>query len=83
MVSYKLVYFNAKGRAEIIRWLFAVGGQAYEDFRFEREDWPKYKLDAPFGQAPYLEIHDGANVTRLPQSTAIGNLKKKRMIFIS
>ena len=77
MVNYKLVYFNARGRAELIRWIFAVGGQEFEDVRFEREDWPKFKPDAPFGQAPYLEIHDGAKVTRVPQSTAIGRIKKR------
>ena len=49
-----------------------VADQKYEDFRFEREDWPKYKPDAPFGQAPYLEIHDGSKITKLPQSTTIG-----------
>jgi len=61
MPSYKLVYFNARGRAEPCRWLFALAGQEYEDFRFESADWPKYKPDAPFGMAPYLEV-DGVKI---------------------
>ena len=43
MPAYKLIYFNARGRAELSRWIFAAAGQEYEDIRFEREDWPKYK----------------------------------------
>ena len=42
------------------------------NFNFYREDWPKYKADAPFGQVPWLEIHDGSKITRLPQSVSIG-----------
>jgi glutathione S-transferase len=41
--KYKLIYFNFRGRAEVIRWLFELSGVPYEDFRFEMEDWPKYK----------------------------------------
>ena len=43
MVSYKLIYFNARGLAELTRYIFAVSGREYEDFRFEYEDWPKQK----------------------------------------
>jgi glutathione S-transferase len=78
MVQYKLVYFNARGRAELTRFIFAVAGQEYEDFRFEREDWPKYKENAPFGQSPYLEVHDGSNTFVIAQSIAIGNKDKIR-----
>ena len=72
MASYKLAYFNFKGRAEVIRWIFEVAGQPYEDFRVERQDWHKYKPDAPFGQLPYLEVTHEGNVLRLAQSNAIG-----------
>ena len=43
MPSYKLIYFNFRGRAEVIRLMFAEADQPYEDYRFEREDWPKEK----------------------------------------
>ena len=43
MVSYKLMYFNGRGLAELSRYVFVVAGQEYEDFRFEPADWPKYK----------------------------------------
>jgi len=43
MPSYKLLYFNFKGRAEIIRLLFAEGGVDYEDKRFDPQEWPSIK----------------------------------------
>lgn len=43
MPTYKLTYFNGKGRAELARWIFAVQGQKYEDCRLEREQWLKIK----------------------------------------
>ena len=39
MSTYKLYYFNSRGRAEPIRIIFAQAGVKYEDVRFEREQW--------------------------------------------
>jgi len=55
MASIKVFYFDARGRAEIIRQVLTLAGQTFDDVRFTKEDWPKYKSDAPFGQAPYVE----------------------------
>lgn len=75
MVNYKLYYFNARGRAELIRLIFATGGQKFEDIRFEMNEWPEYKKKAPLGQAPYLEIIDDKDrVFRLGQSLSIGKI---------
>jgi len=48
-------YFDARGRAEIIRLVLTLAGQDFDDVRFSREEWPKYKEAAPFGQAPFAE----------------------------
>ncbi|KAK0063205.1 glutathione S-transferase 1 [Biomphalaria pfeifferi] len=56
MPSYKLTYFNARGRAELSRLLFALAGQEYEDVRVSREQWPEMKSKTPFGQLPLLEV---------------------------
>ncbi len=58
MTEYKLVYFNSRGRAEVIRLIFAVADQKYEDSRINAEDWPSHKNSgkAPFGQLPYLIV---------------------------
>lgn len=41
MPSYKLYYFNGRGRAEISRLILAAAGVKYEDVRIS--DWPKNK----------------------------------------
>jgi glutathione S-transferase len=67
MSTYKLYYFNARGRAEVSRLILAVAGQNYEDIRYERDQWPAHKSEMPLGQVPVLEF-DGV---KLPQSGAI------------
>eukprot|EP00762_Andalucia_godoyi_P006908 ANDGO_08342.mRNA.1 Glutathione S-transferase 1 len=56
--SYKLTYFKGRGRAEIVRLVFAEAGVAYTDHRIEQEEWPALKASgyAPFGQLPVLEV---------------------------
>ena len=71
MSEYKLYYFDLRGRAEIIRLLFAAAGKKYQDIRFKREQWPEYKQKAPFGQAPYIEIIEGGKTLTMAQSIAI------------
>ena len=46
----KLVYFNAKGRAELSRLILAQAGVEYDDVRFEREEWPVHKQSKTFLQ---------------------------------
>ena len=41
--KYKLTYFNAKGRAEDVRLMFAVAGVKLDDDRIEFADWPTRK----------------------------------------
>ncbi|CAH1781937.1 unnamed protein product [Owenia fusiformis] len=79
MPKYRLVYFNARGRAETPRILFALAGEEYEDVRlFPDLPWPsqegkdkwletKSELGLPFGQVPVLDV-DGK---RLCQSNVI------------
>nr|ABA55066.1 glutathione S-transferase [Trichoplax sp. BZ413]ABA55067.1 glutathione S-transferase [Trichoplax sp. BZ46] len=43
MVAIKLTYFNAPGRAEIVRLILAQGGVEYTDERIEGKDWPEAK----------------------------------------
>jgi len=58
MPSYKLTYFNAKGSAEVIRFIFAQGGVKYEDVRVKvrGEQWKEMKPTTPFGVLPVLEV---------------------------
>ena len=43
MASIKLYYFDFRGRAEVSRMVLALAGKEFEDIRWQREDWPKYK----------------------------------------
>lgn len=81
MAEYKLYYFNLRGRAEIIRLVFAAAGQKYEDIRFPRDKWPEYKPKAPFGQCPYMEITEGGNTFTMAQSIAIARYLAKKFGF--
>ena len=74
MSTYKLHYFNGRGRAEVSRLIFAAAGQKFEDTRFEREQWPALKSQMPLGQVPVLEV-DG---TKIPQSTSIARFLAKQ-----
>jgi len=69
----KLIYFNSRGRAEIVRVVLAQGQIDYEDFRFERADWPSLKKTMPFGQVPVLEV----NGQKIAQSKAVARYAAK------
>ena len=43
MPNYTLYYFNGRGRAEILRMMFAAAGVKYMDKRFEFNEWDKYR----------------------------------------
>lgn len=65
--QYKLIYFNARGRAEHIRYIFAYAGIDYIDERIPKERWPEIKKTMPYGMLPVLQI-DGKLIA---QSNAV------------
>ncbi|KAJ8044171.1 Hematopoietic prostaglandin D synthase [Holothuria leucospilota] len=67
MPSYKLIYFDIKARAEVVRYMMELKGIKYEDHRIQKDTWPELKPKTPLGQLPVLEI-DGAEY---PQSNAL------------
>ena len=48
MPQYRLNYFDARGRAEIIRLILTQAGQEFVDHRFNREQWATEKTDSKF-----------------------------------
>ena len=43
MAEYKLHYFPARGRAELIRLMFVAGGAKFEDIRIPMSEWASKK----------------------------------------
>ncbi|ELU08528.1 hypothetical protein CAPTEDRAFT_177140 [Capitella teleta] len=78
MPQYKLVYFDVRGLAEEARWLFALAGQPYEDYRLKDGEWDALKPDTPCGQVPMLVV-DGK---KLSQSKAIQRYLANEFGFI-
>jgi len=56
MPTYKLYYFNGRGRAEQIRLVFTQAGVPYEDIRLTGEKWEEFKPKTPYGFMPVLEV---------------------------
>jgi glutathione S-transferase len=74
MSTYKLYYFNIRGRGEVARLIFAAAGQKFEDVRIEFDQWPTLKPQMPLGQLPVLEF----NGIQLPQSITIARFLAKQ-----
>jgi glutathione S-transferase len=41
--KFRLTYFDTRGRAEVIRYLLAVGDVQYDDIRLALDNWPAKK----------------------------------------
>ncbi|KAG8223846.1 hypothetical protein J437_LFUL007867 [Ladona fulva] len=65
--TYKLNYFDVRGRGEPIRFIFHQAGVSFEDNRISKEHWGTIKPTTPFGKLPFLE-EDGKVIV---QSLAI------------
>lgn len=63
MPTYKVHYFNGRGRGETIRLILHAADQKFEDCRIEISEWPNRKNDFPFGKLPMLEV-DGQKLTQ-------------------
>ncbi|XP_070548537.1 S-crystallin SL11-like [Ptychodera flava] len=57
MPKHRVIYFNARGRAEPSRLVLSAAGVEFEDVRFTNEEWQTEKATGKyeFGQLPCLE----------------------------
>ena len=56
MTKIRLIYFNARGRAELSRLILAQAGQEYEDVRITKDEWPAMKPGNTYLQ-PICVLH--------------------------
>ncbi len=56
MPSYKLIYFQTRGRGETARLIFKQAGVEFEDVRLSRDEWLQYKPNTPYETLPVLEV---------------------------
>ncbi|XP_071801495.1 S-crystallin 4-like [Asterias amurensis] len=56
MPAFKVIYFDARGRAEPTRMMLAHAGQEFEDVRYTSEEWGKNKATTPMQQLPLLMV---------------------------
>ena len=64
MPQLKLTYFDFHGgRAEPVRLALAIGGVAFEDYRFSFPEFAEVRKTTPFNQVPTLDV-DGVRVTQ-------------------
>ncbi|EFX82688.1 prostaglandin D2 synthase-like protein [Daphnia pulex] len=59
--NYKLIYSNARGRADLARLILHCAGVPFEDIHCGHSDWPSIKQDTSFRQVPILEV-DGVHL---------------------
>ncbi|KAL4226566.1 hypothetical protein ACF0H5_014551 [Mactra antiquata] len=76
MPSYKLTYFNGRGRGEVARLLLAAADKKYEDVRIEPGQWPELKPKMPQATMPVLEV-DGK--FRISQSMAVNRFLAREL----
>jgi len=74
--KYTLTYFNVRGMAEPIRYMFKYADQEFEDKRFDFEKgWGDVKNDYPYKRLPMLSWGD----KQLSQSLAIMRFLAKQL----
>nr|AAA97547.1 S-crystallin [Doryteuthis opalescens] len=78
MPNYTLYYFNGRGRAEILRMMFAAANVKYMDKRFEFNEWDKYRKDMPCMCVPVLEMDGGM---KMPETMAIARYLAREHSF--
>lgn len=66
--KFKLLYFEDRGSADLIKLLFSIADQQYDSVQIKQSEWSTYKPFMPFEQLPVLVINDDI---RIAQTNAI------------
>ncbi|VDM18707.1 unnamed protein product [Hydatigera taeniaeformis] len=75
MPTSNLLYFNVRGRGELIRLVLNAAEKDFEDVRVSNAEWPSLKPQMPFNQLPVLEVtKSNGEKVMLTESLAIARL---------
>lgn len=60
--SLQVIYFNAPGRAEVIRLILSSQNEKFDDERVTMEQWASMKPKTKYGQLPLLKLENGVEM---------------------
>lgn len=60
----KLLYFEDRGNADLIKLLFSISDQPFESVQIKQSEWNSYKSFMPFEQLPVLVINDDIRIAQ-------------------
>nr|QVK45613.1 glutathione S transferase [Brachionus paranguensis] len=72
---FRLMYSEDRGKADLIKLLFAYSNQVYEDFKIKPAEWNYYKSYTPFEQLPVLIVDEKIQIA---QATTIARFLAKK-----
>ncbi|ODN01871.1 Glutathione S-transferase 3 [Orchesella cincta] len=69
--KYKLIYYNVRGLAEPVRWMFKMAKVEFEDKRIPVENWQeeKHRFEKQMGRLPILCVDDKIELTQVASIT--------------
>lgn len=62
--KFKLLYFEDRGSADLIRLMFAVAQHHYEPIQIKLSEWNHYRAFMPFEQLPVLVLNDDIRIAQ-------------------
>jgi glutathione S-transferase len=62
--KFKLLYFEDRGTADLVRLIFAVAQHQYEAVKIKQSEWNHFRMFMPFEQLPVLLLNDEIRIAQ-------------------
>ena len=63
--KFKLIYFEDRGKADLIKLMLHLGKQTYEEIQIKQTEWNYYRSFMPFEQVPVLILNDEHKIAQM------------------